>query len=66
MQACDVPSALSMHYSGKAAGPVHPFGFELSSDFSTLSETMLFVDPYYAIARTQVGPSPPDHLSHVA
>ena len=29
MVACDAPSALSLHYSGRAAGPGEPFAIEL-------------------------------------
>ena len=40
--------------SGAAAGPTQPFAFELGSDFAVMSETMLFVDPFYAVARSQL------------
>ena len=52
-KAMDVPSALSAHYAGTAPGPV-PFAFDLEEDFEKFSAHMLFVDPKYCLARTQV------------
>ena len=54
IKACDEPSRLSMHYSGKAGGPSQPFGFELSGDFAVQSEDMKFVDPGHAATRMKV------------
>ena len=53
-KAMDVPSALSAHYAGTAPGPVQPFAFDLEEDFEKFSAHMLFVDPKYCLARTQV------------
>ena len=51
--ACDIPSQSSLHYSGKAMGPVHPFGFELGN-FAEESEFLKFTTPEATSARTQV------------
>jgi hypothetical protein len=51
--ACDIPSQSSLHYSGLAKGPVHPFGFELGS-FEEESEYLKLSYPESAVARTQV------------
>jgi hypothetical protein len=53
-EAVDVPSMLALHYSGRAPGPVQPFAFDLMGDFEVFSAAMLFVDPKYCVARTQV------------
>ena len=51
--ACDIPSATSLHYSGKTAGPVHPFGFNMGK-FAYESEYLQFTTPETVSARTQV------------
>ena len=51
--ACDIPSQSSLHYSGEAAGPVEPFGFEISQ-FAAESEYLQFNTPEMSSARTQV------------
>jgi hypothetical protein len=51
--ACDIPSQSSLHYSGEAAGPVQPFGFEVGQ-FAAESEYLQFNTPEMASARTQV------------
>lgn len=50
----DVPSFVSLHYSGEAEGPVSAYGFGMGQ-FGPESETMRFVDPHLTTARTQVG-----------
>jgi hypothetical protein len=51
--ACDIPSQSSLHYSGRAKGPVQPFGFELAT-FEEESEYLKLSTPEAAVARTQV------------
>ena len=51
--ACDIPSQSSLHYSGRAKGPIHPFGFELGT-FEEESEYLKLSHPESAVARTQV------------
>lgn len=51
--ACDIPSQSSLHYSGEAAGPVQPFGFEVG-EFASESEYLQFNTPELSSARTQV------------
>ncbi len=51
--ACDVPSQSSLHYSGKAKGPLQPFGFDLGN-FAEESEYLKFNSPETAAARAQV------------
>lgn len=53
VQASDIPSLFSLHYDGKAAGPVAPFGFEIN-DFIAESGFLVFYDPNMVLARTQV------------
>ena len=52
-EACDVPSTLSLHYSGRALGPLKPFGVEMRQ-FATESALFLLPDPAMMIVRTQV------------
>jgi hypothetical protein len=51
--ACDVPSVFSLHYSGRAAGPGDPFGFDLGH---LLRQTAFLrcPDPWLVTALTQV------------
>lgn len=51
--ATDVPAYPSLHYSGRALGPLQPFGFELGN-FSEESEYLKFCSPEATTARTQV------------
>ena len=51
--ACDIPSQSSLHYSGRAKGPVSPFGFDLGT-FEEESEYLKLSTPEAAVARTQV------------
>ncbi|CAM9378337.1 unnamed protein product [Chrysoparadoxa australica] len=51
--ACDFPSVASMHYSGSAPGPVHPFGFEMGY-FGVESEWAKLPDPAHHAVRCQV------------
>ena len=51
--ACDIPSQSSLHYSGRAKGPVQPFGFDLGT-FEEESEYLKLSTPETAVARTQV------------
>ena len=51
--ASDIPSQSSLHYSGRAKGPVHPFGFDLGT-FEEESEYLKLSTPESAVARTQV------------
>ena len=51
--ATDVPSQSALHYSGKAKGPVFPFGFDMGN-FAEESEFLKFSTPEAAAARTQV------------
>lgn len=52
--ACDVPSELSAHYSGKAEGPMcTPFGVEMRM-FAAESSNFLLTDPALVLVRTQV------------
>jgi hypothetical protein len=52
--ACDVPSELSLHYSGKASGPMcTPFGIEMRM-FAAESSAFLLTDPSLVLVRTQV------------
>ncbi len=53
MEACDTPSMCSMHYSGLASGPTHPFGFEMGY-FAAESEAAKFPDPALQAVRCQV------------
>ena len=49
----DIPSQLSLHYSGRTPGPVHPFGFEIGT-FARESEYLIFSSPEMHTARCQV------------
>lgn len=51
--AFDIPCQASLHYSGRAIGPVLPFGFEVGP-FVEESEYLYFSTPEMAAARTQV------------
>mmetsp|Transcript_15429 Transcript_15429/g.33214 ORF Transcript_15429/g.33214 Transcript_15429/m.33214 type:complete len:1344 (-) Transcript_15429:16-4047(-) len=51
--ACDIPSQFSLHYDGQAAGPVHPFAFEIGYLVEE-SGFLSFHDPYLTTARTQI------------
>ena len=51
--ATDVPSELSLHYAGKALGPIRPFGFSMGN-FAEESEFLKFSLPEAAAARSQV------------
>ena len=51
--ACDIPSQSSLHYSGRAKGPVSPFGFDLGT-FEEESEYLKLSTPEASVARTQV------------
>ena len=51
--ASDIPSQSSLHYSGAAAGPVQPFGFDVGH-FRYESEYLQFSSPETSVARTQV------------
>jgi hypothetical protein len=53
IKACDIPSILSLHYSGDAEGPVARFGFNMN-EFAIESENLEFSDPSMNIARTMV------------
>ncbi len=53
MEACDTPSMCSMHYSGQAAGPTHPFGFEMGY-FAAESEAAKLPNPALQAVRCQV------------
>lgn len=54
--ACDHASSLSLFYSGQADGPItKPFVFDITA-FAEESSFLLFFDPFYATARTQVRP----------
>jgi hypothetical protein len=51
--ACDIPSQTSLHYSGRANGPLHPFGFDIGT-FEEESEYLKLSTPEAAVVRTQV------------
>ena len=51
--AADVPSWLSLHYSGDAQGPTMPFGFDLGV-YDVESRNSAFLDPYLCVMRTNV------------
>mmetsp|Transcript_25879 Transcript_25879/g.77963 ORF Transcript_25879/g.77963 Transcript_25879/m.77963 type:complete len:1143 (+) Transcript_25879:198-3626(+) len=51
--ATDVPSWLSLHYSGDVQGPAMPFGFDLGV-YDVESRHSAFVDPYLCAMRTNV------------
>lgn len=51
--ACDIPSQLSLHYSGDVDGPTYPFGVEMRQ-FATESVLFLLPDPALVVVRTQV------------
>ena len=51
-RACDIPSLLSLHYSGQAEGPVHPFGFD-AGYFRLESDNAKLADPYLQVVRSQ-------------
>jgi hypothetical protein len=51
--AVDIPSVVSLHYSGRAMGPIHPFGFDMGK-FAIESEYLQFTTPETVAARTQV------------
>ena len=51
--ACDMPAYTSLHYSGRALGPLRPFGFELGN-FAEESEYLKFCCPEATAARTQI------------
>ncbi len=53
MEACDTPSMCCMHYSGRASGPTHPFGFEMGY-FAAESEAAKLPDPALQAVRCQV------------
>lgn len=52
-KACDVPSALSLHYSGEAEGPAPGFALEMRH-FERESERCQLYQPALAAARTQL------------
>ena len=52
-KACDIPSILSLHYSGDAEGPISRFGFDMN-EFAVESENLEFSEPSMNIARTMV------------
>lgn len=58
--ASDIPSHYSLHYAGKAPGPIKPFGFEMGK-FAIESEFLQFNTPETAAARTQIL----DYFTHV-
>lgn len=51
--AVDIPSVVSLHYSGRAMGPIRPFGFDMGK-FALESEYLQFTTPETVAARTQV------------
>lgn len=51
-RACDIPSLLSLHYSGQAEGPVSAFGFD-AGYFRLESDNAKLADPYLQIVRSQ-------------
>ncbi len=51
--ACDLPSALSLHYSGEAEGPAGPFALEMRH-FEVESERAQLPSPHLAAARTML------------
>lgn len=51
--ACDIPSHLSLHYSGQAEGPISSFCFD-ASQFAIESEFSRFHDPNLAVVRTRL------------
>ena len=51
--ATDIPSQASLHYSGRAMGPILPFGFDMGK-FAVESEYLQFNTPETVAARTQV------------
>jgi hypothetical protein len=51
LKACDVPSPLSLHYSGDAEGPATGFALELRH-FERESERCQLLQPMLAAART--------------
>ena len=51
--ACDIPSQVSLHYSGRAKGPVKPFAFDMGN-FAEESEFLKFSTPEGTAARAQV------------
>jgi hypothetical protein len=51
--ASDIPSPVSLHYSGLAPGPVKPYGFDMGN-FAIESEYLQFNTPETSAARTQV------------
>ncbi len=53
MEACDTRSMCCMHYSGRAAGPTHPFCFEMGY-FAAESEASKLPDPALHAVRCQV------------
>ena len=53
VRACDTPSVLSDHYSGRAGGPSKPFGVD-HHPFAVESETLKFTEPSLIIARGMV------------
>ena len=53
LEACDIPSQFCAHYSGKAPGPVRPFGIEMRK-FGSESANLKFTAAALTTARTQV------------
>jgi hypothetical protein len=51
--ACDIPSHISLHYSGQAEGPIEAFCFD-ASQFAMESEFSRFHDPNLAVVRTRL------------
>ena len=58
--AFEIPCQASLHYSGMAAGPTTPYGFD-GSQFIEESEFLFFPSPEAAAARAQVL----DYFSHI-
>ena len=54
VEACDVPSQLSLHYGGGGEGPVSPYCFDAATHFALESEYCRFHDPNLAVARTRL------------
>lgn len=51
-EACDIPSLLSLHYSGRAEGPIFPFGFD-AGYFRLESDNAKLADPSLQVVRSQ-------------
>ena len=50
-RACDIPSLLSLHYSGQAEGPIFPFGFD-AGYFRLESDNAKLPDPHLQVVRS--------------